>query len=389
MVHMSRAYLTEKQMPRTFWYYPIKCSARMMNMIPGKYGSKLASPFMLAHGTRPDPRTWLPLFSVCYFHHEKDSNALRSKLQAHTMDGIVLGRSLTSNAIPVYNPRNQRYYKPDSYKIDPYCLPSLVYPTIRYERGLYISLHRNEAPAISQPYPPGTRVLDTTLPLGRSLAGTVMDIPFDPTSSPQYLIILDDGTSQAVLSKDMPSLIPKPVHASPDSSHILPPFLQPGSKITFEHDGQLHKGFLGQSQDGEFCFSFKSHINKKSEDWGVPLPHLPSTWQDLCVDGILIPGHQSSSFLCPRAAASDVSATHLKRECPRSLLTALHHSHPDRDTWLASFWEKKSGIELQNTYVKISLANYRALRAQGASRVIPTMCVLSIKKDKMFNPLRA
>ena len=77
MVHMSRAYLTEKQMPRTFWYYAIKHSARMMNMIPGKYGSKLASPFMLAHGTRPDPRTWLPLFSVCYFHHEKDSDASR------------------------------------------------------------------------------------------------------------------------------------------------------------------------------------------------------------------------------------------------------------------------------------------------------------------------
>ncbi len=37
MVHTSRAYLTEKQMPRTFWYYAIKHSAQMMNMIPGKY----------------------------------------------------------------------------------------------------------------------------------------------------------------------------------------------------------------------------------------------------------------------------------------------------------------------------------------------------------------
>jgi hypothetical protein len=91
MVHLSRAYLTEKQMPRTFWYYAIKHSARMMNMIPGKYGSKHTSPFMLAHGTRPDPSTWLPLFSRCYFHHKKDSNASHSKSQAHTMDGIVLG----------------------------------------------------------------------------------------------------------------------------------------------------------------------------------------------------------------------------------------------------------------------------------------------------------
>jgi hypothetical protein len=69
MVHMSRAYLTEKQMPRSFRYYAIKHSSGMMNMIPGKYKTKLASPFMLVHGVRPDQRTWLPLFSMCYFHH--------------------------------------------------------------------------------------------------------------------------------------------------------------------------------------------------------------------------------------------------------------------------------------------------------------------------------
>ncbi len=65
MVHMSRAYLTEKQMPRTLWYFVIKHSARMMNMIPGKYKDNLASPFMLAHGVHLDPRTWLPIFLLC------------------------------------------------------------------------------------------------------------------------------------------------------------------------------------------------------------------------------------------------------------------------------------------------------------------------------------
>ena len=301
------------------------------------------------------------------------------------MDDIVLGRSPTSNAILVCNPWNQRYYEPDSYKIDPYCLPSSVYPSIKYDGGLFVSLHRDEIPVISEPYPPGTRVLDTTLSLGRSLAGTVIDIPFDPTLSPQYLIVFDDGTTRAVPSKDMPLLIPKPVYAEPDSTHILPPFLQPGSKITFEHDSQLHKGFLGQSPGGEFRFSFKSHINKKSEDWGVPLPNLPSTWQDLCVEGILIPGHQSSSFMHPKAAASHVSTANLQRDCPRSLLTALHPSHPDRKTWLASFREEKSGIHSEDTYVKLSHAEYRALWEKGAPRAIPTMCVLSIKKDEMFS----
>ncbi len=126
----------------------------MMNIIPGKYQNKLASPFMLIHGIRPNPRTWLPLFSVCYFHHKKDSDASRSKSQAHTMDRIVLGRSPTSNAILIYNPWNQRYYKSDSYKIDPYRVPSSVYPTIKYDGGLFISLHQERQPVHQQTVPP-------------------------------------------------------------------------------------------------------------------------------------------------------------------------------------------------------------------------------------------
>jgi hypothetical protein len=128
-------------MPRTFWYYAIKLSARMMNMIPDKYHGKLALPFMLVHGTRRDQQTWLPIFSICYFHHEKDSNASRLKSQAHTMDGILIRRSPTSNAILVYNPRNQKYYEPGSYHLDPYWPPSLVYPTTKYDGGLFVSLH--------------------------------------------------------------------------------------------------------------------------------------------------------------------------------------------------------------------------------------------------------
>jgi hypothetical protein len=195
---------------------------------------------MLIHGARPNPRTWLPLFLLCYFHHKKDSNALHSKSQAHTMDGIILGRSPTSNAILVYNPRNQQYYEPDSYRIDPYRLPSSVYPTIRYDGGLFISLHRNDIPSISKPYPPGTQVLDFNPISGLTRACTVMDVPFDSTKSQHYLILLDDGTTCSVSAADMESLIPKTTVNTTTTSHLLPPFLQLGSKITFEKDRQYH-----------------------------------------------------------------------------------------------------------------------------------------------------
>jgi hypothetical protein len=109
-------------------------------------------------------------------------------------------------------------------------------------------------------------------------------------------------------------------------------------------------------------------------------------WQDLCPKGLLLPGHTWSSFDCT-ASAHHVSAHNLLRKCPCSLLTALDTNHPDRDVWLESFQEEKNGIESLNTYDKISLAEYRAFFEKGAPRAIPTICVLTIKKDEIMNPL--
>jgi hypothetical protein len=92
-------------MPRTYWFFAITHVACMMNAIPGKYGNKrLALPFLLVHGVGHDQRTWVPLFSLCFFHHEKDGDDTRTKHMAHTMDGVIIGRSPTLNALMVYNP---------------------------------------------------------------------------------------------------------------------------------------------------------------------------------------------------------------------------------------------------------------------------------------------
>jgi len=98
MIHMAWAYITEKQMPQSFWFFAITHAACMMNAIPGKVGSGLASPFLLVHDVGHNERTWIPLFSLCYyFHHTKDGDLSGSKHQARTMDGIIVGRSPTSN----------------------------------------------------------------------------------------------------------------------------------------------------------------------------------------------------------------------------------------------------------------------------------------------------
>jgi hypothetical protein len=91
MVHMARAYLTEKQMPHNFWFYAITHTARMMNTILGKFKDCLAVPFMLVHRIGHSVRTWTPLFSLCYFHHQKDGDNTCTKHMAHT---IVIGHAI-------------------------------------------------------------------------------------------------------------------------------------------------------------------------------------------------------------------------------------------------------------------------------------------------------
>ena len=67
----------------------------------------------------------------------------------------------------------------------------------------------------------------------------------------------------------------------------------------------------------------------------------------------------------------------------------LADSHPDREIWLASYQVEKEGIESLDTYRKIILGEYRALCKKGAPKAIPTMCVLTIKKNEQLLPLQA
>jgi hypothetical protein len=285
------------------------------------------------------------------------------------MDGIVIGRSPTSNALLVYNPRNKQYYTPDSYHLDPYRLPSSVYPSIKYDGGLFVSLLCDDNPQFEEKYPPVTRVERVNPGTNMLVLGTIMDIPFpinvsglskDSTDLP-YTILFDDGITASIPLSQMAGLIPPPPitpSAADRDNSLLPPFLCLNSWIAFEHEGQYHKGYLSQL-NGVYWFSYKSHINKRKEDWGVPLPNLPLTWVDMCVESILVPGHVFHSFLWSSASstpttfdpvASFVSAINLHRDCPPSLLKALANSHHDRELYLESFFKEKCSIQQLDTY---------------------------------------
>jgi hypothetical protein len=234
-----------------------------------------------------------------------------------------------------------------------------------------------------------------------------MDIPFllDPSGDayiPNYTFLFDDGSMASIPPEQMAGIIPPPpinVDDSDSAASLLPLFLWLNSKITFEHEGQYHKSFLGQ-RNGIYRFIVKSHVNNRKEDWSVPLPNLPTTWMDLFIEGVLLPGHISHTFPCSPTSpqhstfdpvASFLSTLNLHKECPPTLLKALADSHPNREVWLQSYKEEKSGPESLDTYRNSTLGDgeYQALREKGAPHAIPTMCVLIIKRDGNLLPQHA
>ena len=60
-------------------------------------------------------------------------------------------------------------------------------------------------------------------------------IPMDPTTSPQYLIQFNDGTTKSVPASKMASLIPKPQVLTSNSSHLLPLFLFTSLSLPYNH----------------------------------------------------------------------------------------------------------------------------------------------------------
>ncbi len=116
---------------------------------------------------------------------------------------------------------------------------------------------------------------------------------------------------------------------------------------------------------------------------------------DLCVQGVLVPGHVSNTFLCslpsPQVSTFDpvalfVSALNLNHDCPPTLLKSLADLHRDQEVWLKSYQEEKGGLQSLNTYRKITLGKYRALHKKGSPHALPTMYVLTIKRDENLLP---
>ena len=103
--------------------------------------------------------SWFELFHIGYSNHDTDNAKSRSKLQAHTLDGIAVGQDDRSNSIIFYNPITSSYYCPPDFRLNESRLPITNFPNyLRLDGRLTCSLLRNNTDPIHDPFPTGTRV---------------------------------------------------------------------------------------------------------------------------------------------------------------------------------------------------------------------------------------
>ena len=148
----------------------------MLNQVPVLLSLTLIKPFEIVHNSEPDSKKWFELLSIGYFIRDTDNAKSCSKIQAHTLHGIAVGRDDRSNSIIFYNPITSSYYRPPDFRLDESRLPITNFPNfLRFDGGLTCGLIRNKTDHIHEPFPPGTHV---SIQHHNTLArGTINNIP--------------------------------------------------------------------------------------------------------------------------------------------------------------------------------------------------------------------
>ena len=366
---MARAYINDKQMPKSYWYWAIKHASRIHNIFPVKYNDKYTTPYEMVYKDKPDYRQLIRLFSTVYFSHSKDNTKARTNMQAHTLAGIAVEWSDTANGLLVYNPITKELYTTSVYKIDEHN-QTKTYFNLQYDGGMFSGLYSTDsAQNIPENYPIGTSVTITTNT--DKSKGYVLAVPSHSISDddPMYTIKLLDGGTTTVPASAMPHIINK----STDQIRInLPSWIQHDSKVRYTIGRVTHQGRLHIGTQNQWYFTVHNKLGMIIKQ--LPLENLPFTFQTLIDEGVLKPGWENH----PQLSAFNVSAKNLQHSCPPTLNKALDPSHLDRDTWLQSYTQEYSDLRNMDVYDEISQEDFRKIQ-HHCGRPIPTMCVLTVK----------
>ena len=441
--NMARSFLVTARLPKRYWFWAIREATTRMNLLPVKRGdsddkgdfqviedsteppptdpvarltmsnsppsddskpspppvapkrqrhrskhlrlqdaaTRLTTPYILFFGKTPDYRILFRFGCIGYYRKPFLSSGQKtSGFHEQTHPGIVLGRSDYSNALMFWDPTTSKFSVSSDYKLDTdWSLPD-AFPDLHYD-GSFRSGKLSGHTTPKEPFPPGSPVY--ALIQNEFHSGVVIGVPTD--TKPWYVLRSDDGKDtftanpMDVSSPDDP-LFPVDRYRT-DFDPLLPSWIHNTGKVTLNVDGSLRQGYLSLSDD--ILWSFVQRDLRGDVVYRYPLHDLPHTWRSRLLDGSLAEGWGDSSS----ARANKVTARNLVNpSVPSSFRQSMKPSFPDHSHWKNSYKEEYDSLISQQTYKVISLEHYR--KHYSNIKLIPTMCVQTIKYDEHGEPDR-
>jgi hypothetical protein len=216
---MGRAFITDMQMPRQYWYWALCQSVQVMNYMPCTVEGISTTPHELVYGVKPDLRVLFRMFLVGFFRHLKDGDHHRSGIsESKSMQGITLGQCCKSDGMIFYCPHTKRLYTSSDYKLDEGRNTPNKF-NLRYDGGIFVGLYNPSSPNSScEPFPEGTSVLfptkssnGTTIQMNGTIISIPLNIentqlPLNDHDAPPYVIRLVDGSIHKVSPEFLASI---------------------------------------------------------------------------------------------------------------------------------------------------------------------------------------
>jgi hypothetical protein len=389
ITNMGRAFITDMQMPRQYWYWALCQSVQVINYIPCTVEGISTTLHELVYSIKPDLRILFRVFSVGFFRHLKDGDHHCSSIsESKSMQGITLGRCHKSDGMIFYCPHTKRLYTSSNYKLDEGRNTPNTF-NLRYDGGIFVGLYNRSSPTSScEPFPEGTPV---TFPLITSnkkdtiqMNGTVISIPIhsngtqlplNDSDAPPYVIKLVDGSVHKVSPDFLASIIKST--PNPDSKMCFPSWLGNDQNVMYLHDGIYKKGIMVWDPTN-LTWRFSQLRRNGTELFGISLPNFNQLFQQYIYDGTITPGWHKGANFTLAGSAQHVSANTL--HCllpPGSLTKALCTKNVNRSIWLESYKEEYNGLISNGTFEIISEDTYKE---HHSIKAIPSMCTFTVKK---------
>jgi hypothetical protein len=156
--NMARAFITDMQMLKNFWYWALCQSIQVMNYMPCTVSGVSTTPHQLVYGVKPDLRILFCLFSTGYFRKLKDNTLHYSGISTSTsMQGIAIGRCRKTDGMLFYSPHSKEIFTSSDYKLDEGRHTPTAF-NLPYDKGIFIGLYNHHNSSLIEPYPEGTPV---------------------------------------------------------------------------------------------------------------------------------------------------------------------------------------------------------------------------------------